>query len=69
MRLDHCPGVGPAHPPAAQATLRAGLFPEAAAVPDWYRSLRDYIALRIDAMNLENRLSDVETDGRDRLHG
>ena len=28
------------HPPAAQATLRAGLFPEAAAVPDWYRSLR-----------------------------
>src|SRR5271156_3014449 len=27
-------------PPAAEALLRAGIFPEAAAVPGWYRSLR-----------------------------
>src|SRR5271156_2110256 len=29
----------------------------------------DYIASRIDAVNLKNRLGDVETDCRDRLHG
>ncbi len=29
----------------------------------------DDIALRIDAVNLKNRLRDVETDCRDRLHG
>src|SRR5262249_19543545 len=29
----------------------------------------DHIAVRIDAMNLENGLCDVETDRRDRLHG
>jgi hypothetical protein len=28
----------------------------------------DHIAVRIDAMNLENRLCDVETDRCDRLH-
>jgi hypothetical protein len=27
-----------------------------------------HISLRIDAMNLESRLRDVETDCRDRLH-
>ncbi len=27
-----------------------------------------YIAFRIDAVNLKNRLCDVETDGRDRLY-
>ena len=29
----------------------------------------DNIALRIDAMNLENRLRDVQTDCSNRLHG
>jgi hypothetical protein len=29
----------------------------------------DYISLRIDAMDLENRLRDTQTDRRDRLHG
>src|SRR5262249_39826872 len=28
-----------------------------------------HIAVRVDAVNLENRLCDVETDRRDRLHG
>jgi hypothetical protein len=28
----------------------------------------NHIALRVNAMNLENRLCDVETDCRDRLH-
>ena len=29
----------------------------------------DYIALRIDAVDLKNRLRDIQTDCRDRLHG
>ena len=32
---------GQCHPsPSAQAALRAGILPEAAAVPGWYRGLR-----------------------------
>jgi hypothetical protein len=34
----------------------------------WLKPANDNLALRINAVNLKNRLGDVETDCRDRLH-
>jgi hypothetical protein len=36
----HRRGRQRAHPPSAEAPLRPGVLPEAAAVPRWYRGLR-----------------------------
>ena len=45
------------------------LLEEGQHIPPLELATENDIALRIDAVNLENRLGDVETDGRDRLHG
>src|SRR5580704_10850971 len=47
---------------------RRQLLEEGQHIPPLKLTTEDDIALRIDAVNLENRLRDVETDGRDRLH-
>src|SRR5215470_2465538 len=47
---------------------RRQLLEEGQNVPTLQLTTNDHCALRINAMNLKDRLRDVETDCRDRLH-